>query len=102
MSDLHLDIAPDRMGGDACLAGTRLPAAQVAEHWWSGYELNALTRVSAAITPGAIKLCCWFWWQRRGLADRQGPRSRWLRANERAIWLGDWDAVEMPPQRGML
>lgn len=93
-------ISPGRKGGQPCIGGTRLPAEQFAQIWWSsGYTLEEMLAAWPTLTREGLIVACWFCVDRwpRTWRKRWGE---WARSVEAALWHGDYEQAALPPQEG--
>lgn len=95
----HIDIDPGVREGQACLGGTRLPCRQMGMVWWqSDWSLSQMLDNWPGLTETGLKLSCWYLARYGGYRWRQ-RWAVWLHNYGLLMYLGEYDAVTLPPQR---
>lgn len=99
MTDPAIRVSPGVMAGLPCIAGTRIPAKQIAGCWWRGaYPTVDSLGDTYDLTRAQVLVACWY------MALSGGPRWRnrwgaWAASAGSEMWRGRSDLVPPPPQR---
>jgi uncharacterized protein (DUF433 family) len=87
-------VTPQRLGGAACVGGTRISAITVARIAVDG--IDAVLVAYPDLTRVQVLIACWYVAQHgaKRWADAWGA---WADEHEQAMWSGNWDKVPDPP-----
>jgi uncharacterized protein (DUF433 family) len=69
----HISLDPGIKSGEPCIAGTRLTAAWMADHIWSGWTLQDIQKDWDYLTRADLMVACWY----VGIHTSRTWRKRW-------------------------
>ena len=96
-ADAYVWIDPGRLSGQPCVGGHGLSCEQMADCYWAGWSIAEMLSNWDLSRPQLLVA----WWYQAKYGGRVWKKrwGAWAEASFGALWKGDYDAVENPPQQ---